>query len=303
MSIRNDFEVVIEKNKSISKLKEAINWLSRLEKAPVFDNFPQTNSSYENRAARVNRPSSREQESPVELAITQQVCLWYVFFPGSWSKTVTKCHGQATVRKKILIDLFFYVREFVILRRTKSFKWTVNIEHVALEGFKDSILKNKQPVLEYDGAVLNMLKIGQSNQDLLCRMAIVLHHNGPSLRAYASAKASQDPPPRVTVREYFLQNDCCSRFKYTVFIETPSKPFKEWTFSNYVSSIVLATIRILVLTRGCVDIKNENYKEALCKLLGELKTRTATTLINVSHEATKESIHYLASATFPFKNQ
>lgn len=54
---------------------------------------------------------------------------------------------------------------------------------------------------------------------------------------------------------------------------------------------------------GCVDIKNENYKEALCKLLGELKTRTATTLINVSHEATKESIHYLASATFPFKNQ
>ncbi|PKY50006.1 hypothetical protein RhiirA4_466231 [Rhizophagus irregularis] len=163
MFIRNDFEVDIEKNKSISKLKEAINWLSRLEKAPVFDNFPQTNSSYEksqinhkiastknptcNKKSQIVEPpvstatSSREQESLVELAITQQeVC------------------------------------------DPESFKWTVNIEHVALEGFKDSILKNKQPVLEYDGAVLNMLKIGQSNQDLLRRMAIVLHHSGPVMR-------------------------------------------------------------------------------------------------------------------------
>lgn len=67
------------------------------------------------------------------------------------------------------------------------------------------------------------------------------------------------------------------------------------------------TIRILVLTRffscGWVEIKNEKYKEALCKLLGELETSTATTLINLSYEATKESIHYLVSATFPFKNQ
>ncbi|GET51110.1 hypothetical protein GLOIN_2v1785755 [Rhizophagus irregularis DAOM 181602=DAOM 197198] len=36
---------------------------------------------------------------------------------------------------------------------------------------------------------------------------------------------------------------------------------------------------------------------------GELETSTATTLINLSYEATKESIHYLVSATFPFKNQ
>ncbi|CAB4407129.1 unnamed protein product [Rhizophagus irregularis] len=94
-------------------------------------------------------------------------------------KTVTKCHGKATVRKKDSYRPFLLRQEVC---DPESFKWTVNIEHVALEGFKDSILKNKQPVLEYDGAVLNMLKIGQSNQDLLRRMAIVLHHSGPVMR-------------------------------------------------------------------------------------------------------------------------
>ncbi|POG62088.1 hypothetical protein GLOIN_2v1785755 [Rhizophagus irregularis DAOM 181602=DAOM 197198] len=69
--------------------------------------------------------------------------------------------------------------------------------------------------------------------------------------------------------------------------------------SPYILDSSSAALRLKLV----IEIKNEKYKEALCKLLGELETSTATTLINLSYEATKESIHYLVSATFPFKNQ
>ncbi|GBC17659.2 hypothetical protein GLOIN_2v1774909 [Rhizophagus irregularis DAOM 181602=DAOM 197198] len=43
-------------------------------------------------------------------------------------------------------------------KRTKSFKWTVNIEHATLDGLKNSIrAMNQTLALENDGAVLNML--------------------------------------------------------------------------------------------------------------------------------------------------
>jgi hypothetical protein len=56
---------------------------------------------------------------------------------------------------------------------------------------------------------------------------------------------------------------------------------------------------------GCVDTKNEKYKAALRKLFDELETRVATTLIDLSYEVTKSiySYTYLASATYPFKDQ
>ncbi|RGB41283.1 hypothetical protein C1646_752348 [Rhizophagus diaphanus] len=51
-------------------------------------------------------------------------------------------------------------------RRTKSFRWTVNIEHATLEGLKNSICAMyPTPALENDGAELNMLsQIGLSAQ-------------------------------------------------------------------------------------------------------------------------------------------
>uniref|UniRef100_U9TXC7 Uncharacterized protein n=1 Tax=Rhizophagus irregularis (strain DAOM 181602 / DAOM 197198 / MUCL 43194) TaxID=747089 RepID=U9TXC7_RHIID len=75
-----------------------------------------------------------------------------------------------------------------------------------------------------------------------------------------------------------------SSFKFTVLIETPSKPFNEDLSKN---------------------TKNEKYKEALRKLFDELETRVATTPIDVSYEATKNIYlyTYLVSATYPFKDQ
>ncbi|PKC68813.1 hypothetical protein RhiirA1_440372 [Rhizophagus irregularis] len=57
----------------------------------------------------------------------------------------------------------------------KGAKWTVNIEHATLEGFKNSIRAiNQTSALENDGAVLNMLndsgKYSPKNDQALCEM-------------------------------------------------------------------------------------------------------------------------------------
>jgi hypothetical protein len=93
-------------------------------------------------------------------------------------------------------------------------------------------------------------------------------------------------------------------------IETPSKPFNEWTFPKAcqlygLSDDLNPSIDVYpIFSCGCVNKKDE-YKEALHKLLDELETRIAMTPIDVSYEATKRiySYTYLASATFPFKSQ
>src|SRR5256885_14267909 len=94
----------------------------------------------------------------------------------------------------------------------------------------------------------------------------------------------------------------------------PSKPFNEWIFPKVcelygLSNYPNPSIDVYPLfSCGCVNTKNEEYKEALRKLFDELETCVATTdtiPINVSYEATKGiySYTYLASATFPFKSQ
>ena len=100
-----------------------------------------------------------------------------------------------------------------------------------------------------------------------------------------------------------------NNFKFTVFIETPSKPFNEWTFPKVYELYGLSddpnpSIDVYpVFSCGSVNTKDEKYKEALRKFFDE--TRIATTPIDVSYEATKSiySYTYLALATFPFKSQ
>uniref|UniRef100_U9T8G4 Uncharacterized protein n=1 Tax=Rhizophagus irregularis (strain DAOM 181602 / DAOM 197198 / MUCL 43194) TaxID=747089 RepID=U9T8G4_RHIID len=101
-------------------------------------------------------------------------------------------------------------------------------------------------------------------------------------------------------------------FKFTVLIETPSKPFNEWTFPKVCELYGLSddpnpSIDVYpVFSCGSANTENEKYKEALRKLFDELETRVATTPIDVSYEATKSRIYsytYLVSATYPFKDQ
>ncbi|GBB88951.1 hypothetical protein RclHR1_15570011 [Rhizophagus clarus] len=102
-----------------------------------------------------------------------------------------------------------------------------------------------------------------------------------------------------------------NNLKFTVFIETPSKLFNKWIFLKVcqlygLSDDVNPNIDVYPIFKyGCVNTKNEKYREALRKLFDELETRVIITPIDVSYEATKSiySYSFLASVTFPFKGQ
>ena len=160
----------------------------------------------------------------------------------------------------------------------------MNVEQASLGGLKDYIRKMyKQSALENDGAELNFMNDGnkysprndQELREILCR--------------FVSKGIS----------------------RFTVFIETPSKPFNSWTFPKVCELYELSddpnpSIDVYpVFQCGCANTKEEKYKEALRKLFDELETRVATTPIDVSYEATKSiySYSFLASATYPFKSQ
>ncbi|CAG8483382.1 11960_t:CDS:2, partial [Ambispora leptoticha] len=97
------------------------------------------------------------------------------------------------------------VREFDVIvspKWVRSFKWTVNIEHATLEAFKDSIRAVYQtPALENDGAVFNVV----------CDSGKYSPRNDQALREMLQLLVSKN------------------NLKFTVFIETPSKAFSDWT--------------------------------------------------------------------------
>ncbi|PKK70554.1 hypothetical protein RhiirC2_849825 [Rhizophagus irregularis] len=186
--------------------------------------------------------------------------------------TVTSSREQELLDQvaslQALLNKSVHVFDVVVSsKRTKSFKWTVNIERATLDGLKNSIrAMNQTPALENDGAVLNMLNDSgkfspRNDQDLREMLQVDFLEALQRMDVCELYGLSDDPNPSIDV--------------YPVF------------------------------SCGCADTKNEKYKEALRKLFDELETRVATTPIDVSYEATK-SIYlytYLVSATYPFKDQ
>jgi len=174
--------------------------------------------------------------------------------------------------------------DVVVHPKRKSNKWTANIETATLEDFKKYIRDTyKPPALENDGAELNLMN--------------------ETDRYY--------PRSDVSFREMLRTLVTKNKPKFTVFVETPSKPFNTWTFPKMCKLYGLSddpnpSIDVYpIFSCGCVNTKEEKYKEALRKLFDELETRVSTTPIDVSYEATKSvySYSFLASAVFPFKSQ
>ena len=65
-------------------------------------------------------------------------------------------------------------------KRTKSFKWTVNIDHATLEGLKKSIRGMYQtPALENDGAVLSMINESRKYSPRALRSASIIRVEKP----------------------------------------------------------------------------------------------------------------------------
>lgn len=91
--------------------------------------------------------------------------------------------------------------------------------------------------------------------------------------------------------------------KFTVFIETPSMPFNEWTFPKVCELYGLSddpspSIDVYPsFLCDCVELKDEKSRTAVKNLMTELKLRQKTTPLDMAYEATKSiySYCYLAS--------
>ena len=94
-----------------------------------------------------------------------------------------------------------------------------------------------------------------------------------------------------------------TNLKFTVFIETPSKPFSEWTFPKVCELYGLSddpnpSIDVYpIFPCGSADLNNEKSQAVVKHLLAELKLRQKTTPLDMTYEATKSiySYCYLAS--------
>ncbi|PKC00698.1 hypothetical protein RhiirA5_505039 [Rhizophagus irregularis] len=293
----NAFSVKISRDEPVSDLKEAIK-----------SKNPQTFASVDAKDIqlwKVEIGDDRDdllsnltlQDQP-ELLATKKISKYFPDSPAEECihviveapvSTVTSSREQELLDElsalRALLNKSVHAFDVVVSpKRTKSFKWTVNTEDATLEGLKKSIREmEKPPALENDGAVLN-----------------IINDSGKF-----SPRNDQD---LRKILQLFVSN---VNLKFTVLIETPSKPFNEWTFPKVCELYGLSddpnpSIDVYpVFSCGSANTKNEKYKEALRKLFDELETRVATTPIDVSYEATKSiySYTYLVSAAYPFKDQ
>ncbi|CAG8817079.1 6491_t:CDS:2, partial [Racocetra persica] len=101
-----------------------------------------------------------------------------------------------------------------------------------------------------------------------------------------------------------------SSFKFTVFIETPSKLFNKWIFPKMYQLYELSEdpnqdIDVYsVFLCGSVDLKCKKFQDVVKYLIAELELRQKTTPLNMSYEATKSiySYCYLASRISVYEN-
>ncbi|KAF8470145.1 hypothetical protein BDZ91DRAFT_39197 [Kalaharituber pfeilii] len=135
------------------------------------------------------------------------------------------------------------VHEFDVVvspRRKMSFKWLVIIEYATLDHLHaDS--EYQTPALENDEAVLSILN--------------------------ASGKYTLRNDHDL--REMLRRSVSKSSFKFTVFIETPSKPFNEWTFREVcelygISSDLKPDIDVFpVFSCGSADLNSNEARAAV----------------------------------------
>ncbi|RIA80190.1 hypothetical protein C1645_793069 [Glomus cerebriforme] len=141
---------------------------------------------------------------------------------------------------------------------------------------------DKPPALENDGAVLKLLSDGERHSP------------------------QNDQDLRKVLRQ-FVSN---KNLKFTVFIETPSKPFNSWTFPKVCELYGLIydpnpSIDVHpVFHCGCVDLGSEKSKVVVKHLMAELKLRQDVTPLDKAYEATKTiySYCYLASGVSLYKD-
>ncbi|PKC10512.1 hypothetical protein RhiirA5_498386 [Rhizophagus irregularis] len=155
--------------------------------------------------------------------------------------------------------------DVVVHPKRKPNKWTANIEHATLEGLKEYIRKMYQPpALENDGAELNLMNDGEK----------YFPHNDQDLREMLCIFISKN------------------NLKFTVFIETPSKAFSDWTFPKVCQLYELCESEDPSLsvfppfTCEYKELEDGSSQEILRNLITELKARLKSIPIS-GNEASK----------------
>ncbi|GBC09786.1 hypothetical protein RclHR1_00910036 [Rhizophagus clarus] len=275
------FEVDIEKDKSISKLKEAIKAKNpqtfanvdakdlKLWKVPISDDHDDQlwNLTLEDsdELLAINEIGDYWTEKPPKKHI--HVIVEQPASTATSNREQELLEEVASLRALLKKSVAFDV--VVSPKRTKGFKWTINIEQATLDGLKEHIRKmEKPPALENDGAVLNIVN--------------------------DSGKYS--PLNDQDLREMLQLFVSIKNLKFTVFIETPSKAFSDWTFSSVCQLYGLngetedPTMTVFP-NFSCGNVKPS--QESLEGLMAELKSRLDNTPISLlSVEATKSLYVY-----------
>ncbi|CAG8853076.1 37261_t:CDS:1, partial [Gigaspora margarita] len=155
--------------------------------------------------------------------------------------------------------------EVVVHPKRKANKWTTNIEKASLVGLKDYIRKMYQPpALENDGAELNLMNDGKK----------YFPYNDQDLREM--------------LRIFVSKNN----LKFTVFIETPSKAFSDWSFPKVCQLYGLGesddpSLSVFPpFTCEYKDLEEDSSRAILKHLIAELEARLKSIPIN-GNEASK----------------
>ncbi|CAB4444233.1 unnamed protein product [Rhizophagus irregularis] len=123
----------------------------------------------------------------------------------------------------------------------KSNKWTANIEHATLEGLRIIYKEYEPPSLEKDEMVLKFI---------------------------SEDKERYSPQNDQDLREILQLFVAKSSFKFTVLIETPLKPFSDWSFPKTLFAIdLLQSTKLLATERKASEIEEGIFVARYSELL------------------------------------
>ncbi|KAF0429261.1 crinkler family protein [Gigaspora margarita] len=291
----NCFEVEINKTKNVSTLKKAI----KNEKTPDFDNFVtnklklwkvdvsllRSNKKLDVLVSKEYAVIEQKLEGTKLLAsneiqyyFNEQPTKKYIHIiverlPGP---TITSSREDELLSEIALLKAQIVKSEhkFEIIvhpKRKEKLMWTVNVDHASLDGLKKIIYdKYKTPALENDYAVF----------EFTC----------DSIRY----TPRDDGAFRGMLRQLISENINL----FTVFIETPSKPFADWTLPQICQLYGIGEQGNASITEfpyfmcGCKELNDDSSQKIFKTLMNNLNLFYKYTHIH-SNEASKSLYVYL----------
>ncbi|RHZ47953.1 hypothetical protein Glove_564g71 [Diversispora epigaea] len=186
-----------------------------------------------------------------------------------------------------------YYAEFDVVvspKRTKGFKWTVNVDHATLEGLKKVIYDiEKTPALENNCAVLDFVYSNGSN----------------------GSNEKYSPRNDQAFCEMLRQFISKHNFKFTVIIGTPSKRFSDWELPDVCWLYGLidengnASLDIFPhFTCGYKDLKDESSQTVFKTLMNVLNFKLGITPVNLNEVSRSLYVHsYLVAGARQYEEK